>query len=229
MTESMGSRVARIISGSVNMLIDAVENSAPEAVMEEAIREIDGAIGDVRAELGRAAAAKHLANSRLMDSSRLHEDLAERIAIAVQEGRDDLAEAGIAQQMDIEAQIPVLEHAIAEASQEERDLEGYVHALQAKKREMQDELQRYRASQAATGPGGEPGAPGQAPTQGIDEAVRRADSAFDRVLAKTMGTPPRPGAPGARAAAQLAELEELQRANRIKERLAAAKASTKAK
>ena len=224
MADTMGSRVARIISGSVNMLIDAVENSAPEAVMAEAVREIDAAVGEVRAELGRAAAGKHLANSRLMDANRRHEDLADQIAIAVKEGRDDLAEAGIAQQMDIEAQIPVLEHAIADANAEERELEGYVLALQAKKREMQDELARYRASTAAAAAPG-PDGPGPTPGRGIDEAVRRADSAFDRVLAKRMGTPARPGTPTAQTAAQLAELEDLQRTNRIKERLAAAKAS----
>lgn len=228
MTESISSRVARIISGSVNMLIDAVENIAPEAVMDEAIREIDSAITDVRGELGRAVAGKHLANGRLMDANRRHEDLSEKIALAVKEGRDDLAEAGIAQQMDIEAQIPILEHAITEASDEERELEGYVRALQAKKREMQEELARYRASAAAATGGGDFGGGASAPQRSVDEAVRRADSAFDRVLAKAVGAPPRPGIPDPRSAAQVAELEELHRTNRIKERLAAAKASSKA-
>jgi len=226
MTESITSRVARLISGSVNNLIDAVENAAPETVMEAAIGEIDGAVDDVRRELGKVAAGKHLANSRLMDANRKHEDLAEKLALAVEEGRDDLAETAIAQQMDIEAQIPVLEHAIGDASDQERELEGHVQALQARKREMQDELQRYRQShQSAAGDGGEPA---KAPTRAVDEAVRRADSAFDRVLARATGLPSRPGAPDRRTAAQVAELEALQRANRIKERLAAAKAANKA-
>ncbi len=143
MTESITSRVARLISGSVNNLIDAVENAAPETVMEAAIREIDGAIDDVRRELGRVAAGKHLANGRLMDANHKHEDLAEKIALAVAEDRDDLAETAIAQQMDIEVQIPVLEHAIGDAGDQERELNGHVQALQARKREMQEELRRY--------------------------------------------------------------------------------------
>lgn len=48
MKESITARVGRIISGSLNALIDAVEDSAPEWVMEQAIREIDGAIDEVR-------------------------------------------------------------------------------------------------------------------------------------------------------------------------------------
>ncbi|MDH3763867.1 MAG: PspA/IM30 family protein, partial [Gammaproteobacteria bacterium] len=53
MKENIANRVGRIISGSLNALVDAVENAAPETVMEEAIREIDGAIDEVRTELGR--------------------------------------------------------------------------------------------------------------------------------------------------------------------------------
>ncbi len=38
MTEGIGARVGRIISGTVNMLVEAMEHSAPEMVMEEAIK-----------------------------------------------------------------------------------------------------------------------------------------------------------------------------------------------
>ena len=118
--------------------------------MEEASREIDGAIDEVRADLGKTAAGKHIANTRLMDANRRHEDLGEKIALAIEQGRDDLAQAAISQQMDIEAQIPVLEHAIAEASERERELEGFIAALQAKRREMREELALYRESLAST-------------------------------------------------------------------------------
>ncbi len=47
MKEGITARVGSIISATVNTLIDAVENVAPEAVMEEAMREIDGAIDEV--------------------------------------------------------------------------------------------------------------------------------------------------------------------------------------
>ena len=41
MKERLIGRVGRIISGSFNSLIDAIENAAPETVMSEVIREID--------------------------------------------------------------------------------------------------------------------------------------------------------------------------------------------
>ncbi len=208
----------------MNALIDAVENAVPETVMEEAIREVDGAIDEVRAELGRVVANKHLANSRLMEENRKHESLAEKIELAVSEGRDDLAEAAISQQLDIEAQIPVLEATIAECGSEEKELESYVRALQAKKREMQDELRQYRDSRktaGTVGAGGEAGAGASGAT--VEAKVEKAGSAFDRALEKAAGMPARARGTDRETSEKLSELEELQRKNRVQERLAAIK------
>ena len=146
MSENLTTRVGRIISGSVNALIDAVENAVPETVMEQAIREVDGVIDDVRAELGLVVANKHLANTRLMEENKKHDTLSQNIVLAVSQNRDELAEAAISQQLDIEAQIPILEATIGDCANQEKELEGYIKALQAKKREMQEELQLYRTS-----------------------------------------------------------------------------------
>ena len=143
MAESIGTRVGRIIAGSVHALVDTVENAAPEMVMEQAIREVDEVIDDVRAELGRAAANKHLASTRLMEENRKHEELGAQIELAVGQARDDLASAAIARQLDIEAQIPVLETTIADCQGREKELEGYIAALQAKKREMQEAVRQF--------------------------------------------------------------------------------------
>ncbi len=221
MRESLTSRVGRIISGSLNALMDAVENAVPEAVMEEAIREIEGAIDEVRAELGRVVANKHLANSRLTEENRKHKDLSGKIDVAVKEARDDLAEAAIASQLDIEAQIPVLQATISECAEQERELEGYIQALQAKRREMQEDLREYRKSRQEKPA---PAIPGVQSSYGhVEGTVEKAGSAFDRVLEKStgMGSTSRPV--DRVSAAQLAELEDLARRNRIQERLAAAK------
>lgn len=223
MSESLASRVGRIISGGAHALVEAVENMSPEMVMEQAIREIDGAIDEVRAELGRVAANKHLANKRLVEENRKHEDLAGKIDLAVEEGRDDLAEAAISQQLDIEAQIPILEGTIREAGEREKELEGFIVALQAKKREMRGELKDFRESReaqvAASGDGG-----GAADRHSVDRKVDRAESAFDRILDRHTGVGSAAGRQGGENAAKLAELEEMSRSHRIEERLAAAKA-----
>jgi len=224
MHESIAARVGRIVSGSLDALVGALENAAPETLMAEAIREIDGAIDDVRAELGRALAAKHLANSRLAEESRKHAALAAQIASAVAQGRDDLAEAGIAGQLDIEAQIPILERTAAEHAAREGELEGYVRALQAKKREMQDELQEFVTARRAAGIGRAEAGPGRDPGAGVDARVAKAEQAFDAMLRRQAGIGPGSRSQDPALAAKLAELEELARSNRIKERLAALKA-----
>jgi len=223
--QGLGERVGRIISGGINALVDAMESMAPETVMEQTLREIDDAIEDVRAELGRQTAGRHLALGRLADERRRHQTLAEQIAVAVGEERDDLAEAGIAEQLDIEAQIPVLERAIAATAEREQELEGYIQALQAKRRDMKAELARFAASRreaAAVGATATGGVGAQA--DGLAEKVARAERAFDRIIERQTGLATERQERPPQSAARLAELEGLARRNRIQERLAALKA-----
>lgn len=220
MTTTIATRAGRIISGSAHALINAVENAAPEMVMEQALREVDDLIDEVRTELGRQAASKHLANSRIQEENRKHEALAEQIAVAVQEQRDDLAATAIAQQLDIEAQLPLLERTIADCTQQEQELDATIKALQGRRREMQDELARFaeqRRNPVNTA------ANGTAKNSTLETKLARAESAFDRVLERNLGLPGRRGAVDAASAARLAELETLNRDNRVQERLAALK------
>jgi phage shock protein A len=218
MSESISRRVARLVSGSLNALVDAVENSAPDTVMAQAIKEIDSAIADSRSELGQQIAQKHLASKRLIDENNRHENLAAQLEIAVQNGRDDLAAVGIAEQMDIEARIPVLEASISDCSNREKELEGFIQALQAKKREMLAELKAFREAQQAQ----EATAANPGQSSSTEQKVQRATDVFERVLENRSGLPGR-GLDTSNAR-QLAELEELSRNNRIAERLAAMKA-----
>ena len=153
MSETLSRRVGRLVSGGFHALIDAAENLAPEAVMNESIREIERAVDEVRAELGKVLAQKHLAAKKMADESNRHEAIDANLQAAVAAGRDDLAEAGIAEQMDIEARLPVLENTIADCAAQEKELEGFIAALQAKKREMQQQLQDWHAAQQSMGTG----------------------------------------------------------------------------
>ena len=219
MNESITSRVARLMSGSVNALVDAVENASPELVMEQAIREVDSAIADTQAELGQQIAQKHLASKKLIEENNRYEVLAEQLHIAVANSRDDLAEAGIAEQIDIEARMPVLELSIANATAREKELEGFIQALQAKKREMKSELNAFLQTRAAS-----VSATSVASKQGDSAAdkANRAGASFDRVLEKATGIAGRDVS--LTSASKLAELDELARHNRIAVRLAALKA-----
>jgi phage shock protein A len=218
MAEGLVSRVKRLISGSVNSIVDAVENAAPETVMKEAIREVDRAVNDVRDELGLVIANKHHANKRLMEANTKHEDLAEKIRFAVDQSRDDLAEAAIARQLDLEAQMPVLEEALKDLAQQQSELESYVTALNARRREMEGDLQTYLSSRPKETAGA-----ASLQTPSPDRRAIDAESAFNRVLRGASGVPGSINSDQL-TTAKLAELEKVSRENRIKERLAAVKA-----
>jgi phage shock protein A len=215
MSETIARRVARVVSGGVNALIDAVENAAPEAVMAQAIREVEQIIGEVRAELGRIEAARHLAMSELNRLNTENERLAQQVEVALAEDREDLVRAGLGKQLDIEDRIPVLQKSLAEQGDSARELEAYIAALLAKKREMEETLQSYaKLRGAAAGPG--------APAAGhvrLQDRVAGAGAAFDRVMARQTGVPGAvPGGVG--DLRRLQELQDLQYAHRIEERLA---------
>jgi phage shock protein A len=86
--------VTRVIGSSVHAILDAVENTTPEAAMAQAVREVDQAIDEVRAELGRVEAVKHLATSSLNKLNTQNEGLAGQVELAVAKGDEVLARAG---------------------------------------------------------------------------------------------------------------------------------------
>jgi len=221
MKERITGRVGRIISGGFNALLDAVENVAPESVLAQALREVDEAIDEVRTELGTTIANKHLANSRLMQVNQKCEDFNEKIELAVKENRDDLAEAAISQQLDIEAQIPILETQISDLSSTEKELEGYIAALQGKKREMKEELRLFKASRNESKTSDDISL--QKKGNNIESKVNKAESAFERIIENTTGISTGIAATDRQTAAALNELEDMTRKNRIQERLATIK------
>ena len=215
----ISSRVKRIISGSANALISAIEDKAPEMIMEEAINEVDSAIEDVRLELGKTTAGKFLASKRLESENKSSEEIRQQIELAVTQGKDDLAKAGIQKQLDIEDQIPVLQNSISDATNKESELEGYIKALQAKRREMEAELVNFRQVSTQRSNGTTEAKVSSETSAQIK--VDKASSAFDRILNRQANLPSSRGV--SKNAQQLAELEELSRNNRIEERLAALK------
>jgi phage shock protein A len=219
MTENLVVRVKRIVSGSVNGLVDSMESAAAETVMREAIREVDRTIDDVRDELGSVIASRHRANRILTLNRSKIEELGGKIKVAVDQNRDDLAEVAIARQIDLEAQIPVLQDTLAEASTRQHELEGYVAALNGRKREMEQDLKAYVSARtdAATTPGGE------TVTSKINNAERRAEnaqSAFDRAFGGSIAGMPKVDRS---ATARLNELEVMMRSQEVASRLAAVK------
>src|SRR5262245_33309554 len=221
MAETLAVRVTRILAGSAHAFLDVLEDMAPEAMLRQAVREIDQVMGEVRVDLGKVEAAKHLITSQINKLNNESEQLAAHIETALKGEQDDLARAGIERQTLIDDQVPVLQRSLIEQQEKARELEGYITALLAKRREMESELQQYLASRAQAGTS--TAASGKA---GQEARVEDARSAFDRVLARQTGVAGlNPANIG--DAQKLKELQDLARRNRVEERLAQLKAQLK--
>jgi phage shock protein A len=225
MSDSLKARVGRVIAGSVHALLDRIEDQAPEAMMEQAIREADGVIDDVRHELGTVSANRHLAQQQHANLNGQHGKLAEQIEQALAASREDLARAAVARQLDIEAQLPVLETTLAELARQETELQGFVSALLGKKREMQDALSDFRRSraEAAASTAGAGTAAGSTAERRLDQAT----GAFDRIFERQTGLSTGARQSSLQQTAQLKALDDMVRDNKIAERLAQLKAAKK--
>src|SRR3954447_14758960 len=103
MAESIFMRVRRLISASLEDAVDAMERTGGPSVMHEAIREVDRAIDEVRGEQGAAAARRLQAMRQQRMSREKLAALEAQARFAISEKRDDLAEAAVSRQLDLEA------------------------------------------------------------------------------------------------------------------------------
>jgi phage shock protein A len=220
MADSLKTRVGRVIAGGVHALLNKLEDQAPEAMMEQALREADAVIGDVRHELGLVSANRHLAQQQHASLNGQHATLADQIDLALAQSREELVRAAVARQLDIEAQLPVLEATLAELARQENELQGYVAALLAKKREMGEALAQFRRSRAAAA-SAVPGAAGAGSAAPRMEAVT---DAFDRLYERQTGSTATARSTSLEQAARLKDLDDLVRENKIAERIAQLKA-----
>lgn len=220
MADSLKARVGRVIAGSVHALLDRLEDQAPEAMMEQSIREAEGVIDDVRHELGVVTANRHLSQQQHANLNGQHARLTEQLDLAMKQNRDDLMRAAVARQLDIEAQLPVLENTLSEHVRHEGELQGFVSALLAKKREMETALSEYRKSRAASTVLTANSAAGGSAEQRIDAVT----GSFDRIYERQTGLTGVSRGSTVEQATHLKALDDLVRDNKIAERIAQIKA-----
>ena len=220
MSDTLRQRVSRVIAGGAHALLDKIEDAAPVAMLEQSVREVESIADEVRSQLGRTVANRHLAQQQHLHLNREHEQLGVAIEQALQTSREDLAKPAIARQIDIEAQLPVLESSLADLVSEEKELGGFVDALMGKKREMQQAISDFEKSrEIAAGPGGVAGNGGKP----LEAKLNAAQSAFDRTYQRQTGLDAAGRGTSLEQTAKLKELSDLVRENKINERLAALK------
>jgi phage shock protein A len=216
MAESIFGRVRRVISASIEDVVDAMERAGGASVMREALREVDRAIDDVRGEQ-EAATARRL---QAMRQQRMFRDqltaLEEKARFAIAQNRDDLAEAAISRQIDFEAQAEHLDAVQAEAESEAGRLEECLVALTTRKSQMEEALAAFETAQRDASLGGD------GPTRvdrRTERRVERAEEAFDRAMAGAGGVAGI-SRTDAQTAAKVAEISTLQKSAAIAERMA---------
>lgn len=218
MAESIFARVSRLLSATVEDAVDRMEQAGGDAVMREAIREADRAIDQVKAQLEATTA-------RRLQAARQHRLLTQRVAeltgkarFALEEGRDDLAEAALSRQVDFEAQAGKLDQTGEQAREEEQRLEDGLTALKARKAQMEEALAAYLISRREATLGGD--GPSR-PQRSAEKKVDAAEQAFERAMTGVGGV----GFTRADAATinRVAEIDGLQKSAVIAERLAALK------
>ena len=219
MAEAIFARVSRIFSAKVEDAVDRMEQAGGETVMREAVREADRAIDEVKAQL-EATMARRLqaARQQLMLAKRV-EELTAKAKFALDEGREDLAEAALSRQLDLEAQNGKLDETQAQARTEETRLEEGLTALKSRKAQMEEALAAYAIAQREAAVGGD----GKTrPERSAEKKVDAAEQAFNRAMQ---------GAGGlgltrtdADTINRVAEIDGLQKSAAVTERLAALKA-----
>ncbi len=222
MKDSIASRISRIITGTANSIVSKIEGLAPEAVLEQAISEVDSAIEEVRSELGQITAQKYQVTKTMSRLNQEHAALDDQVTLAHRQGRMDLVESALARQVDIEDQLPALETQLARHSHQEKEHNQAITGLIAKRNEMEDELAEFIASQKAARSAVMGGAVdgGLAAGSAVSKA-ERAENAFSRVIRRTTGINRSALSSSHRESARLVELANLSRSAKIEAKMKA--------
>ena len=214
MHEGILSRMGRLIAGLANAAVDTVEGANKVAVIEQALREIDAAADEARADLGKARAEEYRIQSRRSEIVEDLDALEAKIRLAITADREDLAKAGVARQIDLEAKIAALDKALADVNAQIDEGQKALQAVLATRREAEARLVDFKRSVARHAPEEAAGGnPRPAPAAG----AARAAAAVSRLTGVPSGAPA--------TSAELDELDRLHREQAIEARLARFKAN----
>jgi phage shock protein A len=219
MSESIFVRVQRVIATGAHGGLDAVERLSGASLMRQALREVDRAAEDLRTEAEVAKGSKARAAAQQQQIRERLVTLDEQARFTLSKGREDLAEAVVARQIELEERARQLAAAQVQA---EKDIAGFAEALEAvgaRRSQMQKELAAFEAAQ--TDAAASSAAAAASPEQRSEQRIARAEAAFERAM-NAAGLAVGLAAPD--KAAQLAEVDALQKEAAIAERLEALKA-----
>lgn len=183
--ESIFDRIGRLVSGKIEDGVDAMERAGGTTVMREAIRDVSRAIDDVKEQRDGATVKRLQAvRQQRMFTERL-ESLTEKANFALDQGREDLAEAALFRQVDFEGQITHLASVEERAGEEERALEEGIASLEMRMARMQEELEAFESARAQAGLTKDHG---ESTQRKSERNIERAEAAFDRAMTGAGGS-----------------------------------------
>jgi phage shock protein A len=216
--ESLLSRAGRLIAGIAVEAIERAEGKNRHAVVKQAIREIEGAEQEAREDLAKERAQEFRLKARRREIDKEMVTLTGQISTAIAEGRDELAKAGIARQMDLEAQFEVVGKALDE---NEEKIEAVLTTLRAITSGLQDAHARLAELQKSEEMVPTSAAASSRRASGHSAAAVKSEKA-SRAIARTIGVPA-----SMTPSKDIDELSKLHRDKEIAERLAKLKSENK--
>ncbi len=218
MAEPILQRVRRILSAKLEDAIDRMERSGSDSVMREAVREVDRAIDQVRADYETATSRRLMAARQQKALREKAIELTDKAKFALGEGREDLAEAALVRQVDFEEQAGKLDAVRTQAGEEETRLSENLAALKIRKQQMEEALNAFLASRRDAALGGDE--PTKLPRGGA-RRVDQAEKAFDRAMNIAGGVAFT--RPDAETISRVVEIDVMQKHALVATRLAALK------
>jgi phage shock protein A len=220
MNEPVHLRVKRILAGKIEDAIDGIERAGGASVMREAVRDVERAIDEVRTAQVTATSQKLQAIRQQQMAVEHIDKLTAKAKFALDQGRDDLAEAAMIRQIDFENQVPALKAAEQAAEEEETRLDGFVVALTSRKAEIEENLKAFEMAQRDSAVLVK--AP-NSPNAKAERAIGRAEAAFDRAMTGAGGVGFTKSEAG--TVTKVAEIDAMLRQSEVAQRLAALRAA----
>ena len=216
--DPFAARVKRVVTASIETAVSAAENASGNALLREAVRELERAEEAMRRDRDRLISARDQAVADQKARKAKAAEMADNARYALAKGRDDLAKQAIAHQIDLEADAERLATVQAECKVELGQVEEALAELAARREKMQRDVAAVASAIGSTGVAGKPTAQSK-----VDAAVARANAVFERGAGRKADPLQDPA-----TARGMAEVEAMKRDDAIAERLGAMKAKASA-
>jgi phage shock protein A len=197
------------MNAGLDSVVTAAEEVSGNALLRQALRELERAEESLRKEYAQIALRHEQAEADQKSCRAKAADMADNARYALTKGREDLATQAVAHQLDLEARADGLTTVQVEAEVELRQLEEAVAELTARREQMRRDIAAAASNAAPVG------RPKPSPQAKVESATARANQIFERAIGRT-------GEPlcDPTTAAGLAEVNVMKRDDAIADRLA---------